>query len=467
MAFFGIDSFRRRWKEPQGYRTVLRVGLPLVAGMASSTVMQFTDRLFLSHYSVEAIAAALPASLVSLTCLLTLMGVCGYATVLVAQYVGSHANTRVGPALWQGIWCSFLGGALLALLYFPAESFFTWAGHAPEIVEQEIIYFQILTLGSVLPLLGSALGAFHSGLGKTRPIMIANIAAMIINIPLDYLMIFGGLGIPEMGIFGAGLATILGSLVTVLILGYMVFTRENDAKYAVLQGWRLEADLLRRLMRFGLPSGFNNLMELLTFTWFVFEVGNLGKSALAASNIALSVNSVAFLPMFGLNIATASLTGRAMGRGRPDEAERVTSSSLHVALIYMVPLALLFVLIPGFLMDLFAPRGMEAEEYALVRQAGIYLLYYVALYCLIDACNIIYFGALKGVGDTLAVMLILFSCALLGLVLPIMWLWHVNLASLHSLWIVFTAYVFLLALCVMARFKSRRWHHIRVVETAL
>lgn len=466
MTFFNMASLRRRWREPQGYRTVLRVGLPLVAGMASSTVMQFTDRLFLSHYSVESIAAALPASLAAFTSQIVLMGVCSYATVLIAQYSASRAFERVGPALWQGIWCALFGGILLAALYFAAEPFFSWTAHGPLIEEQEIIYFQILTLGVGAGLLGNAFGAFFSGVGRTRPVMVANVAAMVINVPLDYLFIFGGFGIPEMGIFGAGLATVIGWLVMALILGCLVFTQEHEEKYHVISGWRFEGDLFRRLLRFGLPSGFNSMMELVTFTWFVFVVGNLSQTALAASNIAMSINAVAFLPMFGLNIAVSTLVGHAMGRGKPEAADRVTSNTLHVAFAYMIPLSLLFVCFPGLLMDLFAPGGMSAVEYGPVREAGIVLLYFVALYCLIDACNIIYFGALKGVGDTLAMMLIIICCAVFALILPICFLLYTDRATLNTLWIVFTAYVFVAAFCVMIRFKSRRWRTIRVVETA-
>lgn len=462
-----LNTIRERYREPQGYAGILRVGLPLVAGMVSSTVMQFTDRLFLSKFSVDAIAAALPASLASLTIVLTLTGVCGYTSVLIAQYVGSRAPERVGSALWQGIWSALGGTLLLCLCWWAAEPLFLLAGHEDAVREQEVTYFRILTLGGSFSLLTAAMSGFFSGRGRTRPVMQANIVAALINIPLDYLLIFGGFGIiPPLGILGAGLATVIGWVVCALILARIIFTRENDAKYHVLQGMCFEWDMFRRLLRYGLPSGVNFFMELVAITWFSFEVGVFGKEALAASNIAFSLNTLVFLPMLGLNMAVAALVGQAMGRGRPAEAERVTVNTLHLAFAYMLPLALLLAVAAGPLTDLFAPGDLTPEEFAPVRQLGVVFLYFIAVYSLLDACNIVFFGALKGAGDTLGVMFLLLCGFVLLLVLPILAMRHLGLASVVNYWIMFTLYVMVLAMLAAWRFYRRGWHGIRVVETA-
>ena len=460
------QSLRRRWYAPLGYAEILHVGLPLVAGMCSATVMQFTDRLFLSHYSVSAIAAVMPATMAWLTLSLTLMGVCGYSTVLVAQYVGSGAGHRVGSALWQGIWCALLGGVLMLLTCFVAEPFFELVGHDPLLRGMELDYYQVLAAGTVFFLLNAALSAFYSGRGITRPVMVANIIAAILNVPLDYLLIFGGLGIPPMGAFGAALATATGWLVCVVILGFLIFTKKHDAQYGVLRHFRPEPDMFRRLLRFGLPSGFNFFMELGGISWFVFAVGTLGTSALAASTIAFSINSLIFLPMLGLNTAVSSLVGQAMGRGKPDEAATAAYNTLHLALAYMLPLALCIVIFPGFFMDIFAPGDLTPAEFAPVRATGVVLLYYIAVYSVGDAGSIIFFGALKGAGDTRGVLLILFCSGAGVLVLPIIALNAVGLAGLHTYWWAFTAYIIVLAGWTVLRFYRGKWRKIRVVETA-
>ena len=461
-----LESFRQRKNAPQGYAEILRVGLPLVAGMASSTVMQFTDRLFLSHYSVDAIAAALPASIASLTLTLTFMGVCGYTSVLIAQYVGSGAPHRVGSALWQGIWVALIGAALLCLTWWAAEPGFAYVGHDKAVQELEVVYFRVLTCGSGLALVSATLSGFFSGRGRTRPVMVANIAAAVINIPLDYLLIFGGFGLPPMGVLGAALGTVAGWLVSVVMLACMIFTRDNENKYAVLSGRCFAWDMLRRLLRYGLPSGLNFFMEIVSFTWFCLEVGRFGKEALAASNIAFSINSVVFMPMLGLNLTVSALVGQAMGRGNPKEAERVTLNTLHLALVYMVPMAAIIAIFAGPLMSAFAPGDLTPAEFAPVRDLGVLLLYFIAVYSLVDAANVVYFGALKGAGDTLGILFVLVGGLIFLLVLPIAILNHVGAATLLNYWVVFTAYIMLLAGVAMWRFYRRRWHSIRVVETA-
>jgi MATE family multidrug resistance protein len=461
-----IETLRKRADEPQGYKYILRVGVPLVAGMASTTVIHFTDRLFLSRYSVDAIAAALPASLASMTLSLTLMGVCGYTSVLIAQYVGSNSPRRIGSALWQGLWFALVSAVLLALTWWPAEWLFSLTGHSESIQRLEVTYFRALNLGSGFFLAGSAMAGFFSGRGQTRPVMIANMIAAIINVPLDYLLIFGGFGIPSLGILGAGIATVISWLVSAVIMARLIFTRENDEIYRVRRAFRCEWDMFRRLMHFGLPSGLNFFMEMIAMAWFCFEVGVFGTVALAASNIAFSLNSLIFLPMIGLNITVASLVGQAMGRGRPDEAERITMNTLHLAFAYILPLAAFLALAAGPLMDIFASGDLSPQAFAPVRELGIVLLYFIAVYSLADAGNIVFFGALKGAGDTLGIMYLLLGGLIFLLILPIATLKFLGMASVFSYWVVFTTYIMFLAVGVMFRFYRRGWHKIRVVEAS-
>lgn len=150
----------KRWSKPNGYREVLAISLPLVASMGSITLMQFTDRVFLANYSVDAIAAAMPAGIASFTFIAFFMGVASYTNAFVAQYTGAGAHQRVGAALWQGIWFSIIATCFLASLYFISEPLFQMIGHSPRIQTLEVDYFNILTLGAGLVVLSSAMGIF-------------------------------------------------------------------------------------------------------------------------------------------------------------------------------------------------------------------------------------------------------------------------------------------------------------------
>ncbi|MDR2503874.1 MAG: MATE family efflux transporter [Deltaproteobacteria bacterium] len=461
-----IGSLRGRWAAPLGYREVLRIGLPLLAGMISTTIMQFTDRLFLSHYSLEAIAASAPAVMASLTLQMTFHGICSYSSVLAAQYIGARALNRVGPAVWQGVWCALFCSLLLLGACFMAEPLFDFVGHEEDVRILEVRYFITLTSGASLALLGAALSSYFFGRGLTKPVMWANMAAALVNIALDYMLIFGEFGAPELGILGAGLATAAGWLTTLIILAVLIFRRENDAVYHVLRGWRPERDLFLRLVRFGLPGGMQFFVEFTGMTWFMFELGSLGKIPMAASNIVFAINNFTFMPMLGLSMAAATMVGQAMGRQCPLEAETAALHALHLAFFYMFCTAALIVFFAGDLMDVFRRASSQAAEgdFDKVRATGIVLLYYVALYSLVDAANLIFFGALRGAGDTVMMMKIIVVCVFLFLFVPFSILHMGGWISLHRLWLVFTAYVFILAACVTLRFRSRKWHKIKVIE---
>ncbi|MDR2744903.1 MAG: MATE family efflux transporter [Desulfovibrio sp.] len=450
-----------RWNMPFGYKHVLRVGLPLVASMASETLMLFVDRLFLSHYSVSAIAAALPAGSLAFVMQTTFIGTCGYASVFIARHIGAQQPQRVGAILWQSLWIALAAGVLLAIvgIYLAGPAFAVF-GHAGHIADLESVYFRILLLGSFPVLLGSSFSAFFVGIGRTKPVLFANLAGAALNIPLDWILIFGHFGLPEAGLGGAAVATLAGQTFSAILLGYLVF-REGGP--SLLASWQPKIGLLLRLLRYGGPSGFNMLIDMAGFSWFILRLGRLGETALAASNIVFSVNTLVFLPMMGLNSAVSSLVGNALGRRSIDGAKAATASALHISLAYMTPLALSLALGGEWYMDMFQPEGAAASSPE-VRAAGVTLLWYVAAYSLVDSCNVIYFGALKGAGDTFFVMLSLIAFAVFLLGLPVVVLERLGLASLHSLWTTLSVYAVALALLAWRRFAGGRWQEIRLVE---
>ncbi len=455
---------KARWNHPQGYRAVMKVGLPMVASMASATVMQFTDRLFLSHYSLDAIAASLPAANLSLTCFLTLSGLCGYTAVLISHYWGAEQNFMIGPALWQGLWCAFAGCLLLLAFCLAAGPVFDWAGHDPGVRSLEVDYFRILNVGACFSLLAGVLSTFLYGRGFARPVMLASILAAVVNIPLDYLLIYGVGIFPEWGIRGAGVATGIGAAVNFFFIFFLVF-RKNNSRYNIFSGWRPNWGILKKLLRFGVPSAINFFVDLGALAWFSLEMGKLGVAQLAAGTIAFSLNSVLFLPLVGLSMAISTLAGKAMGRGKPDEAEILAKSSLHVAIAYTLPLCLALFVFADPLVGFFqsqeaALSGNSPEVHAL----GVSLLSYVACYGLADACTLTFVGLLKGVGDTVAVLLMMSASAFGVLILPILLMERFSALSIHALWAMFTAYAFVLAASAFVRFKRGKWKGMRIIS---
>ncbi|MCB2189362.1 MAG: MATE family efflux transporter [Deltaproteobacteria bacterium] len=455
-----------RWREPQGYRDVLRISLPLVVSMASSTVMQFTDRVFLSNYSLEAIAAALPAGVACFLLIALFMGVAAYVNVFVAQYQGAGAYRRVGASLWQGIHFALMAWLVLASFYFLADGLFAWVAHPPRVRVLETVYFKICILGAGFVVLSTALSCFFSGRGLTRPVMVVHLSAAALNIPLDYALIFGAGPFPELGVAGAAIATVAAEALIVVLLAALIFNRRNEQEFGVLSGWRWHPEIFRRLVRFGFPGGGHFFLDVFAFTVFVLMVGRLGTVELAASNVVLALNMVAFLPMIGFSIGVSTLVGQAIGAGRPEEGARATASTLHITLCYMGLVGTAFVLAPHPLLALFGASSQNPAEFAEITAVGVVVLRFVALYTLFDGLAIIYSGALKGAGDIWFVLLAQGACSLGVMALPLyltLEVWH---GGLYAAWACLTGYVAVLGTVFWYRFHTGKWRRMRVIESA-
>ncbi|MCB2192445.1 MAG: MATE family efflux transporter [Deltaproteobacteria bacterium] len=456
----------RRWSQPNGYRHVLAVGLPLVVSFGTTSLIHFTDRVFLANYSMNAIAAALPAGIASFLTICFFMGVVSYVNVFVAQYVGAGAFQRVGASLWQGIYFSLASALFLASLYLIAEPLFRFAGHHPQVMRLEVVYFRILTLGAGAVVLATNLSCFFSGRGLTRPVMLVNLAGATLNIPLDYVLINGVGFFPEMGIAGAAVATVSSQVLVMVLFALAVFTKSNDRRFAVRRSWSWDSELMRRMLRYGLPGGVQFFLDILVFTFFVFMIGRLGRTELAATNIVMAINTLSFLPMIGLSVAVSTLVGQAIGAGKPSGGVRATTSTLHIALIYMGLVALAFVLLPRELLSFFESSHASAASQARMVDLGVQLLRFVAVYSLFDAMALVYMGALKGAGDILFVMWTM-ALACLGMVITPMLLGVEVLGlGLYYIWGCVTFYVVVLGVVFRWRYGRGLWQKMRVIEAA-
>ncbi len=458
------ESLISRWRGEGGYGQVLSVGLPLVASMASTTVMHFTDRMFLANYSVEAISAATPAGITSFLFISFFMGVVSYVNVFVAQYVGAGRPDRVGASLWQGIYFSLLASLVLAALYFLAGPLFSASGHPAEVQRLEVLYFRILTLGAGLVVLGVGLSCFYSGQGLTRAVMLVNLTGAAVNIPLDYALINGVWGFPRWGIQGAALATVVAQAAVVLLYVILIFRPLYNRRFQLWRARALDRELFARLMRFGLPGGVQFFLDMFAITFFVFMVGRLGKLELAATNIVLAIDTLAFLPMVGFSVAVSTLVGQAVGAARPCLGVRATQHTLHITMAYMVLVAAVFVAAPDWLLNMFRPQECTPREFTLIKQTGVVLLRFVAVYSIFDALAMTYFGALKGAGD---IWFVMWAQALVSAVLVVL---PVSLGiafwdfGLYQAWTCLTAFVASLGLIYGWRFRTGRWREMSVIE---
>ncbi len=449
---------------PGSILETLKVAIPLVLSTSSLTLTLFVDRLFLSWHSIEAVAAVTPGGITYFTIVCFFQGVAQYVNTLVAQSHGAQDWRSVSRSVWQG--AIFSAGSIPVMLACIPFGVFILenSGHDPSLINLEVEYFQILMLGGVLVPLGATFSSFFSGRGKTTVVLIGNVAGNIFNILAGYVLIFGRLGFPEMGIQGAAIATSLSNLIPLVYWSYLFLSNRFQVKYRTRVEFIWDKKLFLSLMQYGVPAGAQFFLDVGAFTAFVLIVGKLGISDLAITNIALSIESLSFLPMVGISIATSILVGEYIGQRKLDVAEKSVKSALIISIAYSGLLAVLFWVTPDFFLSMFIngeQAGFDPETF-FVR--GGFVVRLIGLYTVFDTIFIVYTGALKGAGDTRFAMLVQIIIAWLFFVPPVyMMITYFNL-GLYASWIWLLIYVLLLAVIFHIRFQSGRWKTIGVIS---
>lgn len=451
-------------------RELLNVALPLMLSQGSLTVMHVIDRAFLKHYSLDSLAASLPSGLLYWSLLSLPIGTVSYVNTFVAQYLGAGNKNRIAAALWQGVYFSLFCAVLIGAIVQVAGYLFGVFGHSPEIQELEQAYFMALAWGSGPFLISTTLASFYSGRGKTIVILWVNLVASAVNFGFDYLLIFGYAGFPELGIRGAGIATSIANLFTAFIYIGLLARPRIRAEFNLWANWRLDRDLMGRLIRYGVPNGLNMFLDVSCFALFILLVGSADKMGLAATNLAFNLNTLAFVPMIGLGTAVMILVGQRIGENRPDLAATTSWRAFHVSLAYMGLFVFLYLVTPDLLLWPYLPAAGDASglaEYPLLREKTVVLLRFVAAYCVFDAAQIIFGSAIRGAGDTRFASMTSLVAGVGALLIPTQLNRLYFGGNLYVSWGIVTAYVCILGVVFYYRFRGGKWRTMRVIEQAI
>jgi multidrug resistance protein, MATE family len=456
-----LQAAARWWNRLDGGRAVAALAWPLVVSTSSWTLMYFIDRVFLTWHSPAASAASTTAGQVMWLALAVFLGVASYANTFVAQYHGAGREGQILAVVRSGALIGVACQPLLWILIPAAPWFFGLWGHPQAVLEQEVLYFQIMASLGAAQVVGAAQSAYFTGRGRVAVVMWVDLAAALCNILLDYAWIFGRLGFPAWGIAGAAWATVAAHCLKVALLAWLIYCAEGTPWRASLRAWRLDWDALTRLLRFGLPAGLQLALEMAGFTALVMLIGMLGEAELAATTVAFSVNSLAFLPMLGLGSAVTTLVGQRLGQNLPRCAARATWTAFWIGTTYMTAWAVVYATLPDFLL---AAHGAQATaaNYPEVRRIASELLVFVALYSLFDTMNIVFSSAIKGAGDT---RFVAFTTLFMSTIHVFAawygvrtWGWEIR-----GVWTVATVWIIAQGLIYWARFGQGKWRTMRVI----
>lgn len=447
--------------EVKPFAELLSLALPTVAQMMSYTLMQLLDAWMLAHASggnVDAATAVGNAGLLAFAFISFGMGVLWIVNTLVSQSFGRKDYHECGRYVWQGVWVAVIF-SIVMLAFIPLLGpAFKFMGHEARLVQMEDTYIRIVLAASIFKLLGAVFSQFLLAIDRPKLVLLSTVGGVAVNALAGWVMIFGVLGCPKLGVVGAAWAQNIGVAVETAILIGFSCTAAIRKTYN-LADWKPRWAEMKTLLVVGTPSGLQILADILAWTLFgLWILARFGTAAMAGQNFMMQYMKVSFMPAFGISVAVTALVGRYIGMRRPDIAEQRANLGFVVCAIYMVICGLGFFLGRHVLMELFTN---DPE----VLRIGATLLGFAAIYQFFDAMYIVYNGALRGAGDTFVPAV---ATAILnwGITVGGGFLIAVKFPQwgIAGPWTIATGYGIILGLFIWLRFKRGKWRQIHLED---
>ncbi len=447
--------------EETSLKYMLKLAGPMIITTISFTIMQFVDRLMVSRLGTEALAAILPAGFISFIPASFVVGVYASIATFVSQSLGRGETKDCSSYWWQAIYMGLAYSAVVLAIMWPAAPWvFRLLGHEPEVVGMEVIYLRIMLYANAVGVFVWASNQFFMGIHRPIIMMYAALVGQVVNVAANYILIFGKLGFPAMGIAGAGWGTFIGIMVGAAIRMAMFLGGDVNRGFQSRRTMRFDSGKMGDLLRVGLPAGVELMLNVAFWGAILFWlVGKFGKEALAATSAVLSCTHVSIMPVVGLKIALSAAVGKSIGGDRKDVAVKQTGVCLRVALIYMGLVGLCFFIFREALMGVWSSDDK-------VIGIGVDILICAAIYQVFHAARTIYSGSLRGAGDTLwlAIASALGAVVVLGLGGVLIVEFLPGLGSLGP-WIAATLSIIAVGLANRWRFKSNSWMEIDLFKS--
>ena len=413
-----LNRFYRpsRFKKNGDVKDVLVVALPMLLSMSFDTLMTFIDRLFLSKLGPAEMNAALGAGAVQLALTMFFTGMISYTTAMVAQRLGGKRRWDCARAFMQALYVSLMCVPLLYLT-IPLGHVAFGMEHLPaDQLQYQKTYFNILMFGGVINLVRNVAPCFFSGIGETKIVMKAAFVGMLVNVACNFVLIYGMGPIPALGVAGAAYGTLIGNLVSTVILFAKFFGKSCHRRFRTRYAFAFSCPLTQQLLKKGILSGVEMFLNMSAFQLLILMFHALGPESATASSVMFNWDMVAYVPLMGLEVASTSLVGRYVGAKDGAAASRSTYSGLKLGWGYSLLMGIFFIFLPGMRTDIFKPDVAEASAEAIAifesaRPMSIFMLRIATFYIFVEVLLVIYAGALRGAGDTLWVM---FACAIMN-----------------------------------------------------
>lgn len=441
-----FSMFAREW------RPLTALAVPLLLAMVGQMAITTTDMLMLGRLGPEAIAAAALGLSLFHPSLLLGIGIGLAVTPLVAQARSAHRSRRLRRVVRQGVWAAVPFSIVFLPVFFWPARLFGLIGQDEALSLEAQGYLRAMWPGLFFALLFNVLRSFLTAFELTRAILMITLVAIPLNAGANYILIFGGLGLPALGVFGAGLGSSLTNSFMGVALAVYCASASRLRRYALFNRfWRPDWSIFLEVHRMGVPIGLSIVLETSIFAGSAQIMGLIGTLELAAHQIAIQLASIAFMVPLGIGQAATARVGLAYGRHGMARARDAGWTSVMMGAIAMAVTAMLFWLAPELLI---APFLDESADALRVEAFAISFLAVAACFQLVDGVQVNVMHALRGLHDTLVPMWIA-GFGYWGVALPLaIWLGLFTSLAGVGVWLGLAAGLTVTALTLSWRFQT-------------
>ncbi len=430
------------------------LAVPVIIGQLGLIMMGVVDSLMVGELGADYLAAAALANHIVILILIVGLGVSMAVTPLVAISIGAEKHDEAQILFKQSMVVNFSFGITMTVLILGASELIHYLNQPPLVVEYASSYTKLLGI-SILPwMIYQSYKQFIEGLSVTQPPMVVTIVANFVNAFVNWILIFGNLGFPRLELDGAGIATsisrIFMAVVLILYVNRSKRFKEFDLSMIVR---KLEFTAIKKILRLGIPSGFQYFFEVGAFSSAVVMVGWLGAKSLAAHQIAINLASISFMAVTGISAAGGIRVGNGVGRGDITETRRAGFSAILLGASVMLSAGTTFIIFRKFLPSLY----ISDQEVISIASS---LLIIAALFQLSDGTQAVGIGILRGLTDVKIPTAITFiSYWIIGLPIGYLLGFFLNL-GVQGVWIGLLIGLTASAILLTTRFNYKSKHRI-------
>ncbi|KJD35699.1 multidrug transporter [Tamlana sedimentorum] len=392
-------NFRDYTKE---FKYNWKLALPVMLGMLGHTFVGFIDNIMVGQLGTAELAAVSLGNSFMFIAMSLGIGFSTAITPLIAEADAAKNFINGKASFKNGLFLCTVLGVILFLLVFFTKPLMYLMKQPIEVVELAIPYLDLVAFSLIPLIVFQAFKQFSDGLSLTRYPMYATLVANVVNVVLNYLLIFGSFGFPEMGIVGAAYGTLASRFIMVFYLWFFLFKKEKSKPFVTkIKFFTLDKLMIKKILSLGAPSAMQMFFEVAIFTAAIWLSGLLGKNPQAANQIALNLASMTFMVAMGLSVASMIRVGNQKGLKNYEDLRRIAFSIFILGALFAFCFAILFFAfhehLPKLYVDFDDAKNL-ADNTEVVGIASK-LLIAAAIFQLSDSLQILVLGALRGMQD--------------------------------------------------------------------